>query len=124
MQIVNINNIEDLIIAKYEIEKIKLANKEIEFKSTIEEFLTNTAKVDYIYVYKGINIPFGFHKINNEDYLFVTNDDKQQIEILLTKLKLIKYNMNNLIKLSNLELSKIEDLNMDDFIIINNGYYK
>ena len=124
MQIVNINDIEELVIAKYEIEKIRLANKEIEKKATINEFLINDAKLDYIYRYKGISIPFNFKKINNEDYLFIATNNKQHIDILINKIKLIKYDINNLVKLSNEETLKMENIDEEEFVIYNNAYYK
>ena len=124
MNIVNVNDIEELIISKYEIEKVKLEKNEIEKKSTINEFLNNEAKLDRLYRYKGIPIPFGFRNINGEDYLFIATTNKQHIDILVNKIKLIKYDINNLVKLSNEEALKIENIDEEEFIIYNNAYYK
>jgi len=124
MNIVNINNIEDLIIAKYNIENYLIETKQIEEKDTLSNFLTNTANINMIYLYKGNPIPFCFKIINNEQYLFVTNDNENEINLVVNKIKLCKYDLNNLYKLSNEEINKIENLEDSDYIIINNKIYK
>ena len=61
---------------------------------------------------------------SSNKYLFVTNYNKFDNDVLENKMKQIKYNMNNLIKLSNKEMQEIQDLDNESFIIINNHYYK
>lgn len=124
MNIVNINNIEELIIAKYNIENYLLETKQIEEKDTLSNFLMTTANINMIYLFKGKSIPFCFKIINNEQYLFVTNDNKNEINLVINKIKLCKYDLNNLYKLSNEEINKIENLEDSDYIIINNKMYK
>lgn len=124
MNIVNINNIEELIIAKYNIENYLIETKQIEEKDTLSNFLSTTANINMIYLFKGKTIPFCFKVINNEQYLFVTNDNKDEVNLITNKIKLCKYDLNNLYKLSNDEINKIENLNDSDYIIINNKIYK
>jgi hypothetical protein len=124
MKIVNINNIEDLILAKHEIDLILIEDKVIEERTTINGFLETYAMPKNIYMYNGISIQFKLYILHDKKYLFVTNYNKQENEVLENKLKQIKYNMNNLVKLTNDEIQKMEDYSNENFIIIDNHYYK
>jgi hypothetical protein len=62
--------------------------------------------------------------LHDKKYLFVTNYNKQEIEVLENKIKQLKYNMNNLVKLSISEIQNMQDYSKENFIIINNNYYK
>ncbi len=124
MKIVNINNIEDLILAKHEIDLMLIEDKVIEERTTINGFLETYAMPKNIYMYNGISIPFKLYILHDKKYLFVTNYNKQENEVLENKLKQIKYDMNNLVKLTNDEIQKMEDYSNENFIIIDNHYYK
>lgn len=124
MKIVNINDIEDLILTKHEIDLMLIEDKVIEERTTINGFLETYAMPKNIYMYNGISIPFKLYVLHNKKYLFVTNYNKQENEVLENKLKQIKYDMNNLVQLTNDEIQKMEDYSNENFIIINNHYYK
>lgn len=125
MKIVNINDIEDLILTKHEIDLMLMEDNIIDQRTTINEFLIKYATPDNIYVYNGINIPFKFIEIHDNKYLFVTDYDEQKNDILTAKIKLLKYDMNNLVEISYLDmLNNTKDNINDDFIIIGNKYYK
>ena len=124
MKIVNINDIEDLILTKHEIDLMLIEDKVIEERTTINEFLEKYAMPTNIYMYNGISIPFKLYELHGNKYLFVTNYNKEEIIILETKIKQIKYDMSNLIQLTNDEIQKMEDYSKENFIIINNHYYK
>lgn len=124
MKIVNINDIEDLILTKHEIDLMLIEDKVIEERTTINGFLETYAMPKNIYMYNGISIPFKLYILHDKKYLFVTNYNKQENEVLENKLKQIKYDMNNLVKLTNDEIQKMEDYSNENFIIINNHYYK
>jgi hypothetical protein len=124
MKIVNINDIEDLILAKHEIDLILIEDKVIEERTTINEFLEKYAMPKNIYMYNGISIPFKLYILHDKKYLFVTNYNKQENEVLENKIKQIKYDMNNLVRLTNAEIQRMEDYSNENFIIINNHYYK
>ena len=124
MKIVNINDIEDLIINKYFIEQKLLENNKIESKMSIDEFINTYAKIDLIYKLQDFNIPFGFRKINGEDYLFVITDDNNILDIIKNKLKLLKYNLDNLQKVNYVDLLKNEHLRDEEYIIKDSDYYK
>ncbi len=124
MKIVNINDIEDLILTKHEIDLMLIEDKVIEERTTINDFLEKYAMPTNIYMYNGISIPFKLYELHGNKYLFVTNYNKEEIIILKTKIKQIKYDMSNLIQLTNDEIQKMEDYSKENFIIINNHYYK
>ena len=86
--------------------------------------ITKYAIPNYIYVVNGVNIPFKLFIIHNNKYLFVTNNNKEEIDILQNKIKLLKYDMNNLIELKTEDMFNMTDPMHDNFIIINNKYYK
>ena len=124
MKIVNINDIEDLILTKHEIDLMLIEDKVIEERTTINGFLETYAMPTNIYMYNGISIPFKLYILHDKKYLFVTNYNKQENELLENKLKQIKYDMNNLVKLTNDEIQKMGDYSNENFIIIDNHYYK
>lgn len=121
MTIVNINDIEDLIIAKYEIDTILNEQGKLEGRSNLQEFINEFATPQYIYLINNLQIPFNYFKFENKDYLFVTNSDESEINIIKSKLKVLKYNLNNLILLSKNDLSKMIDMN--NVIIYDQKYY-
>jgi hypothetical protein len=101
-----------------------IEDKVIEERTTINDFLEKYAMPTNIYMYNGISIPFKLYELHGNKYLFVTNYNKEEIIILKTKIKQIKYDMSNLIQLTNDEIQKMEDYSKENFIIINNHYYK
>lgn len=121
MTIVNINDIEDLIIAKYEIDTILNEQGKLEGRSNLQEFINKFANPQYIYLIDNLQIPFNYFKIENKDYLFVTNTDESEINIIKAKLKVLKYDLNNLVLLSKNKLSKMIDIN--NVIIYDQKYY-
>ena len=124
MKIVNINDIEDLILAKHEIDLMLIDDKIIEKRTEVTEFLDKYAIPDNVYVVNGVQIPFKLFNIHNEHYLFVTNYNEDELTVLENKIKLLKYDMNNIIELKFDDMLKMQDINNADFIIINNKYYK
>ena len=124
MEIININDIEELIICKYKIETELLEQGKIDKKQTLDEFLKTYAYLDVMYKIKNLTIPFAFKKINNIDYLFVINNDKVQLDLILNKLKLIRYDFNNLTKISNEEILKSENIDEIEYLIYKNSYYR
>lgn len=124
MKIVNINDIEDLILAKHEIDLMLIEDKIIEKRTTINEFLEKYAMPINIYMFNGRSIPFQLYEIHNNKYLFVTSYNKEELLVLENKIKQLKYNLNNLIQISSDEMNKIQDINEENFIIKDNKYYR
>ena len=121
MIIVDINDIEDLILAKHEIDLILNEMGELEGRSNLQDFMIEYANPDYIYLIKDQQIPFKYIKLKDKDFLFLTNNDENSINILKTKLKFLKYDLDNLVQLSKNELAT--KIDMDNVIIHNNNYY-
>ena len=116
MKIVSINDIEDLILAKHEIDLLRIEHKEISERSDLNEFIKSYAMTDYVYLINDKHIPFSFINM----YLFVTEYCEEN-KLLVNKLKHLKYNLNNMIKLSNSDLAKME--NPNNVIIYDGNYY-
>ena len=111
MNIVNITDIEDLIISKYKIDQLLIEKEEQEGRSQLNDFMNKYATLDYVYLIEGKQIPFKYVKVYDDEYLFVSNADEESINIIKTKLKLLKYDLNNLVELSRLELAHKIELN-------------
>ena len=124
MKIVNINDIEDLILAKHEIDLILMEDKIIDKRTEITEFIEKYAMPTNLYMYNGISIPFNLYTLHDNKYLFVTNYNKDEINVLENKIKQIKYDINNLVELTRDDINKITNIENENFIIINNKYYK
>lgn len=122
LRIININDIEELILAKYSIDKYLIENNIIESKTELNDFITNYAMTDYVYMINDKLIPF---KLLSYDvnYLFITSDDKDDLKLLLEKLKSMKFDMNNKVEITTSDILKDID-SYDSLIIYNKKYYK
>jgi len=122
LRIININDIEELILAKYSIDKYLIENNIIESKTELNDFISNYAMTDYVYMINDKLIPF---KLLSYDvnYLFITSDNKDDLKLLLEKLKLMKFDINNKVELTMEDILK--DINLyNSLIIYNKKYYK
>ena len=113
-------DIEDLILAKHEIDLLRIDHKEISERSVLQDFVTTYALTNYIYLINDKQIPFNYVSIYDNDYLFVTEYIEEN-KLLINKLKQLRYDLNNLTKLTQMELINIETLN--NIIIYNGQYY-
>ena len=118
---VNINDIEDIIIAKIEIDK---NNPDINERSPLQEFINTYCKVSWIILYKNFYIPFEIKTIFGNEYIFYSSDSTEEKEVLFNFLNKIKNNISNLNKISNKDL--IENGLQEDklYVIINNEYFQ
>ena len=125
MKIININDIEDLILAKHEIDLIRIDKNEISERSNLNDFINKYASPIYVYLVNDKQIAFNYVKIykdevNYNDYLFVT-DYIDENKLIVNKIKHLKYDMNNLTKISISDLANLTEMN--NIIIYNNQYY-
>lgn len=120
-QIVNINDIEDLILTKHEIELKLIEDGVIEEKMQIVDFINKYALTNYVYMFNDILIPFRIYK-SDKIYVFIVNDNEEEINLLMNKLKAIKFDMNNTIELSKNDM--LDDSIANSVIIYKNKYYK
>jgi len=124
MKIVNINDIEDLILTKHEIDLMLIEDGIIDKRTEINYFLETYAMPNKVYIYNDKTIPFTLYEIHNKKYLFVTNYNQNELDILQAKIKQIKYNLNNLIEIKFNDLIDKNNPEDNNFIVINNKYYR
>lgn len=121
MKFINITDIEELILAKVDIEKFLMKEKTIDKKYTIPEFVVYATSNNIVYVNNRKFISFSYVKTNNEQYVFIQDNYSKEI-INTIKDFFIKYAQNsNFIK----EI-KPEDLlekSYDEYYVIKNKYY-
>lgn len=122
IKIVNINDIEDLILAKNEIETELIEKKIIEEKMSIIDFINKYAITDYVYMINEKLIPFKLLSLN-KTYLFIADNNKDNLDLLLKKLKLMKYDINNKVEVNISDMLKDID-SYDSLIIYDKKYYK
>lgn len=116
MKIVDINDIEDIITAKIEIDK---NDPNIEDKSNLNEFVQKYCTLSDVLITQNDYKAFKYVECFDHKYLFVANkDDSNEI---LRLLKDINYNFDHLKEIKNF----IELMNTDIHMLMhNNRYYK
>lgn len=117
--IVYINNIEDIVIAKYFIEKRLIERKEIDEKMPLQDFIGNFLHMNQMLAVFDINntvdvVLFYIYTIDNDRYIFFV-DKNDSVNRILRKLSSIDYDFSKLLLFDN---------NIDnDMIRINNVEY-
>ena len=100
MKIVNLGDIEELILAKHEIDLCRIKNKEIEEKTKYEDFLVEYSNPDYIYFDDNNEmICVKLYKTKDESYLFISGI-KENMDTKKLYKKLNHFDPNTLVKLS------------------------
>lgn len=122
-KIININDIEDLILCKFEIENKLLEKGIIKSKMQIDEFILKYALTDYVFMVDDKFIPFNIYTLDDTKYVFITEENETDKNILLNKLKSMKYDLNNKVEINISELLTNEELTKS-LIIHNKKYYK
>lgn len=121
VKVVNINDIEELVLTKHDIELYLKDKNIINDKISINKFITDYAMIKYIYAESEDNlIPFGFAKYDNA-YIFIINDNEKDIKLITNKLKSINYDINNVIKVG---YDDILNHPNDSYLIFDGEYYK
>ena len=116
MEIINLNNIEQIVLCKYEIEQ------QSGIKVSLTDFINQNIPND-VYFYSNVTFPFALKEYYGKQYLFIVSEDESVVKRLINKLKLCKYDTNNLTEVSNTDMINMED-DDKEFFIINNKYYK
>lgn len=138
MKYINVNNfmddLDEIVLAKIEIEKELIENGIIEKKFNINEFIQWIDFTKTIFMKnKGeyeINIPFAIHKMKSDTYIFYVLYDNNELntkafETFKDTLKLIKYDLSNLTPVNMIELFENEKYKpAEDFFIMNAKMYK
>ena len=123
----NINeNVEDFVIAKNKIERPLIEKEELERKMSIKEFLEYiqlTSNVLMINNDQNDAVPFNIYNTNKDEIVVVYSSTKEENDnIIKEHLKKIKYDFNNLINISPLEIIEGKVKN-NEYYIIDNNYY-
>lgn len=122
---INLINIEEIILAKSEIDAYLIESSKIEEKTTLEEFITNYITPNYIYIYSGEDsIPFGIYTYGDTKYIIYVYDNEQNkriINMLFALLASIKYDMNNLHEVNNTYIMEHESI--EHLISFNNKFF-
>ena len=122
MKTIVITDIEDLILAKIDIDNWLIDSGQIESKMTLETYMTKYAITDMIYLDHGKNIPFNLIKLDEEHiYLFFTTEVNEKL------VKIIQECNYDISSLNEISIEKIiEDygeLDELELIIDDNKYY-
>lgn len=116
MTIVNISDIEDIVLAKHEIDT---NNPNQKGRSNLNEFMNTYCILNDTLILNDVIIPFNYLELFEHKYLFVS--DNQNTENITKFLQKIKYNFDNLIEINNYT----EYMNSNIYLFIhNNKYYK
>lgn len=115
MKIVNISDIEDIVLAKYEIDT---NNPACEGRSNLNDFIKDYCTLTDTLIIDNEYISFNYVELFDHKYLFIS-DDKNTKKIIYF-LSSIQYNYDNL------QLLQMNEIITDNFsyFIHNNKYYK
>lgn len=115
MKIVNITDIEDIVLAKAEIDK---NDPDCNGRSNLNEFMSKYCTLTDVLVIDNKLLSFKFVELFNNRYLFIS--DNNYVSEIIDLLKTANYNFNNLTEIKMTEF--INDL--EKYIIHENKYYK
>ena len=115
MKIVDITDIEDVILAKYEIDT---NDPNCEGRSNLNEFMYKYCTCTDVLIKNNKYISFKYIELFNHKYLFIS--DKKYSDDITNFLSSIKYNFNNLKELPITEYMNNTNL----YFIHDNKYYK
>lgn len=90
VKIVNINDIEDLILTKHDID---VADPAIENRSKLDDFMNKYCQLSDVLIVKDKIIPFKYLEVFNMKLLFIS--EIENLKILTKSLEKIKYNFDN-----------------------------
>ena len=124
MKIINITDIEDLISAKMEIDKLLIEHKDIEEKMSIQEYMNKYCTLNaYAYCYYGEVIPYAYYNIYDNEYLFII-EKSDNLEKLINTLQNIQFDYTKLKEMSHSDIiEKYQDYENATYFIINGKYY-
>lgn len=124
-ELININdNIENLFVAKKNIEDYLIDNGDITEKMTINKFIEYLHIADNAFVNhtQDIIIPFTIINTNKTRYIFNVCNSEDESKILSSALSSIEYDISKLNKVSITDIFN-NKLSNKDFFIIKKNYY-
>lgn len=121
MKIVDITDLEDMILTKHEIDLLLIEHKEIEERTPLNDFFVKYSNLNETSYIEGTEIiPFAFHIVYDNQYLFV-NGKNEKNEKIIEVLKKINYDYSKLQPVSNKD---IIDLGNIPLLLFNGVYHK
>jgi len=90
VKIVNINDIEDVILTKHDID---VADPEIEGRSNLNDFINKYCKLNDVLVIGDKIFPFNYIEVFNMRLLFIS--DINDVKVIKKNLEKISYSFNN-----------------------------
>lgn len=124
-ELININdNIENLFVAKKNIEDYLIDNGDITEKMTINKFIEYLHIGDNAFVNhtQDIIIPFTIINTNKTRYIFNVCNNEDELKMLSSTLSSIEYDISKLNKVSITDIFN-NKLSNKDFFIIKKNYY-
>lgn len=116
--IVNINDIEDVVLAKY---KIDTADPNIEGRSNLNDFMNEYCNLSDIAMIDDSLKAFKFITKFNMNFLFISNPD--DLETIIELLKKCNYDLDNLKEISFMDMMNPEYIKNNIILIRNSKYY-
>lgn len=116
--IVNINDIEDVVLAKY---KIDTADPNIEGRSNLNDFMNEYCNLSDIAMIDDSLKAFKFITKFNMSFLFISNPD--DLETIIELLKKCNYDLDNLKEIAFMDMMNPEYLKNNIILIRNSKYY-
>ena len=116
--IVNINDIEDVVLAKY---KIDTANPNIEGRSNLNDFMNEYCNLSDIAMIDDSLKAFKFITKFNMSFLFISNPD--DLETIIKLLKKCNYDLDSLKEISFMDMMNPEYIKNNIILIRNSKYY-
>lgn len=121
--IVPLSNIESLVIAKIQIEKLLKNKDKISEKMRIDEFVNDYGRLGDAFIDHGNATPFNLVLVEGNWYCFVADEDKEN-ESLETILRETNCDLSNLTKISDEELAtRFPDLSKATYFLIKGSNY-
>lgn len=116
-------DIEEILTVKRIIDKYWIDNKEIEKKTSLEEFVDklDMSKQLFIHSSENIIVPFSFIVIDEIIYLFYVSEDSKGIDLCINALEEFKFNFNELSVVPDEDIIAGKLINKD-YWIVNNQY--
>lgn len=122
--IVNMNDIEDIILAKSQIDN---DDSSVKYRSNLTDFMNKYCQLDTILTNGAEKtMPFSIVDLFGKSYLFCSYENEDEKDVLINFLNKIQFDINKLKKLSYLEMINGLDKMFENdelYIIKDNNYW-
>lgn len=124
IEFINLADMEDIIIAKVNIDKYLYENNLIDKRRTSLDDFIMRINPNYVYIYNNQDsIPFGIYDFGDTKYITYVEDSSETNNLITTLNKLLKKINYNIDNLKEINQGYIIEHNVEHLIIINRKYY-